>query len=775
MHKKNVMAAFVSAPVLMSAVAPLAAQESSLVLEEIVVTAQRTSESLQDVPVSMLAVSDEALESRNLNDLQQLSLAAPGLQVGQDNSFAMRGVGTLVFGNTVDSSVALAVDDVNYGRPALGGAAFNDIERVEVLYGPQGLLFGKNASAGLLNVITTRPQFDEFSGEVSAELALRDTTPKDATGLLTKATLNAPVGDNAALRFNALYSDQEPVAAMIGGGGSADENAEQYALKAKYLHELSDSLELYVIADVSSEAGIAGIFDRTLRQVGEGSPANEVLAADGITAGDDNLEFAADGDYYRDLDTGGLQASLSYSFDNGFDLFSVTSWRYFDLEQQIDTDYLSIDGLSRNASDTHYDQYSQELRLALPNDNRLNGQVGVFYFYSEVDTYGELAGSSAIPGFVLAGFPFCVGSPDATDALCAATGTANSSFLGSDNQSSLTTESMALFGQFNYELSDSLSLIAGARVTQDDVDIDLTSGTGADGYFVNIGGATGQFSESQSNTNVSWKLGTQFYIAEDVMAYASVSTGYKAPGFNDSAASELTPLAVAEETSTNLEAGIKSTVLGGRVNLNASVFRQEFEDYQVQSFDTGAQTFITQNAAEVTTQGLELNVKALLAENVTLTNATTLLDSTFDDFPGTQCYPGQADCSAEGTFNAAGRTLPLAAEVTSTTQIMVDFDLNDSVSGYVESSWYYRSAINFKVNEAPGTELDAINVIGFSLGLRSTDGWSVSLFCKNCTDEKVPTFIDFYAGDALEGIATYVQAWGFNSVRTLGLNIGYEF
>lgn len=168
---------------------------------DIVVTAQRRSESLQSVPVSVTAITADALSSRNLNDLTQISTAAPSLQIGADNTFSVRGVGTLAFAQTIDSSVAVALDDVNLGRPYLAGSLFNDVERVEVLNGPQGLLFGKNASAGLLNVVTTRPRLGEWGSITDLEFGKRatpGTSNGDAWSVIARETLNIPFGETSA-------------------------------------------------------------------------------------------------------------------------------------------------------------------------------------------------------------------------------------------------------------------------------------------------------------------------------------------------------------------------------------------------------------------------------------------------------------------------------------------------------------------------------------------------------------------------------------------------
>lgn len=742
-------------------------------IEIIEVSAQRRSESIQEVPVSMVAVSENDLKNQNLNNLEQLSIAAPGMQMGQDNSFAMRGVGSLVFSQNIDSSVGIAVDDVNYGRPMLAGNLFLDLEQVEVLYGPQGLLFGKNAAAGLLNIRTAKPYLDGVEGMVELEYNQRPTTPNNGTSLITKGVYNTPITSTSAIRFNALYSTQDPVAEYVAADPSAnarvDEESVQKAFKVKYLNEISDNLSVYAIADYAENTGIAGLYDRSYRELGEGTAYTDVLTADGVTAGEDNLTYVSDGEYYRDLENGGAQISVTYLADSGFEFINVASWKYYDLDQQVDTDYLSIDGLNVNTSMTDYDQYSNEFRVVLPVDDKLNGQFGLFYFKSTVDAYGTLRGSAGVPGF-----PMCFAPVDSCTYK-----NFDLSLLGRDIESEMDTTSYAVFGQFDYQITDALTLIAGARVTRDEVELDLLTGADGDKYIVNLGGVAGEYNpEPAKNTNFTWKLGAKFKLSDKVMTYGSVTTGYKAPGFNDSVASELVPLEIKEETSINYELGIKSILLDGDMTFNATLFRQEFENYQVENFDAAAQTFYVQNAAELTTQGAEISIEYALTDDLTLSNTTSLIDSTFDDFPGAQCYPGQTGCttteSGASVFNAKGKSTPLSADITTNTQLEYFFEIGDALA-FVQGNWYYRDEINFKVNQAPGTQLDAINQFGLTAGLSFDNGWSVSVFCKNCTDERVPTFIDFEPGDYESGVATYIQAWGFNSVRTIGLKTSYEF
>ncbi len=225
---------------------------------DIIVTAQRRAERLQDVPVSVAVVNSEQLRSQGITNLSQLNQAAPSLQVSGENNFTIRGVGTLAFQQTLESSVAIAQDEVNLASSILGGAVgtFYDVAQVEVLSGQQGLLFGKNASAGLLNIITRLPVLGETSGHLKVEGVHRPSSPNNGLGVVGEATINLPVSDNSALRINTVFSSQDPVVKFVGSG-TGDFGLTQFGVRVKYLAEFSDELSLYVIGDYNQEKGVA--------------------------------------------------------------------------------------------------------------------------------------------------------------------------------------------------------------------------------------------------------------------------------------------------------------------------------------------------------------------------------------------------------------------------------------------------------------------------------------------------------------------------------------
>ena len=742
-------------------------------LDTITVTAQRVEQDLQDVPVSLTVVDGGELGERNINELTQLTLAAPTLQVGQDNTFAIRGIGSQIFAETVDPSVALAVDGVSLARNAMAGQPFNDIAAIEVLNGPQGLLFGKNASAGLVNITTQKPILGEFSGFAGAEIVLRDTTPQDSTGRVLKGTANLPVSENSALRVNALYSYQDSIIENVfdNSGVRTDLDQERWGLKAKYLYE-SGPLSLYLIGDYNETSGTGGRFGRTLRSIDPNSDLIAAVGANGITAGPDNLTNDSDGEMFRDEETGGLQGTVEYEFENGLQLINIAAWRFFEGDQNLHNDFHSREDIVANPNFNEIDQFSNELRFVLPSNEAYSGQFGLYYynFSSDITNSLDVAGP---PPFIAVGFPFCVGA-EVTPGPPPNCPVSNDVFLGNDSATSLETESLAAFGQFDFYLTEKFTATLGARVTQDTVSSTVTQGQR--NYFVNIGGPSGTFSEEVENTNFSWKVGGQYDVSEDVMVYASVGQGYKAPGFNtENQNNPAIPFAVEDEISTTIEAGLRSEFWDDRMTLNVSVFNTEFDDYQAQSFNLDAQSFIIQNAATVEARGAEVSLSALLSDDFSVYWDLALLDSTFDEFSQASCTPDAPFCAPGDSFyDASGQATPLAADVTSTLQGLYERSLTPTLDGFIQGSVYYRSEMNFNV-ASPLTQLDSITTLNLSAGLETDGGLRFSVFCKNCGDEKVPTGIAFDPGENNDGLATTNQTWGLDSVRTIGFDISKAF
>lgn len=741
--------------------------------DEIIVTAQRRNERLQDVPVSVTAVTSDSLRTLGVSNLSQLNQAAPSLQVSGENNFTVRGVGTLAFQQTLESSVAIQQDEVNLVNSILGGAVgrFYDVARVEVLSGPQGMLFGKNASAGLLNIVTRRPELGVLGGNAEVEGIIRPTSATSGLGITAQATLNLPVTENSALRINTMFTSQDPVVGFRGSG-DGDFGQKQWGVRAKYLAELNDAVSLYIIGDYNHEQGIATYFDRTYRTLASNAAVNPLNAALGITAGPNNLEIGGNGDFYRDVTRGGLQGTLTYELESGVEISNTSAWKSARREQNFDTDYTNSNGADINYSDTRFSQFTNELRVALPAEDRFTGQIGLFFYRGKTDVEAQLAGNNLFPPFLLPNFPFCVGATvlGAPPAACPAS---NSFFLGQDRDYTLVSKSYAAFGQFTYELVDDLKLIAGARVTHDVLDIDAMQNN--DRYFVTLGGPRRAFTARTDNTNFSYKLGFQYNFARDVMVYSTYSRGYKGPGFAELLPATVTNPVVEPEINRNLEAGLKSTWLDGDVLFNITAFRSKFRNLQVSAFNAAAGANFVQNAASATSQGIELQSIVRPTGGLTLTGSATLLDSTFADFPGAECYTGQTTTGCPTGFNAGGLRTPVSPKLVANGQIKYEWDVNDGLEAFVEGNVTHRSSQWFTINHTPGTRLGAYELFGISVGLVSNDGWRASLFCRNCTDERIPTNLSIDPAESVNGRIGIGQLFGFNSVRQLGVNLGFDF
>lgn len=758
-----------------TAAQPTTAPADSGGLEEIIVTAQRRAENIQSVPVSVTALDGQNLIARGLNDLTQIGLAAPSLQVTNYNNFAVRGIGTLVVSSAVDTSVATALDDVNLGRTYLNAVPFYDLAQVEVLNGPQGLLFGKNASAGLMNITTTVPQLKQFEASFDTEM---DSRPRPDSGTLgglgdvSRVMLNVPVTDDSALRIAGLYSYQQPVTRFVGPTDpGSDFDLEQYGVRVKYLWEApDDNNRLYLIADYNVSNGVAGFLDETFRSVGHGSPEAPLLESIGIQPAPNNFLTSGYAPYFRNLETGGGQGTFSHTFGNGMMLSDIAAWKYYRLNTGNDATWAPADGLGY-VDRQSYDQYTDEIRLTLPEANRFSGQFGLYYFYSTIHETSALQGNDFLPSFVLPTFPFCVGATPTAGGPpnCPVD---NVAFLGYESDSVLHDQSYAAFGQVSYSILDALKMVVGGRETRDRLSIDLGTQTP---YFVPFL-AAGTFNQRYSDSNFSFKAGPQYQVTPDIMAYANYGQGYKGPGFNTSPTTTTASLAVRPETTKGFEVGAKSQFFDRRLTVNGDLFYTKFYDYQAQAFNIPTQSYITANAASLLSKGIELAVVARPIRSLTLNSQTSLLDTRFLNYPGAQCYVGQAipSCAVNGTFNARGLTAPLAPTLTTSFEATYERELSGGVTGFLEGNFYHRSSIYFVPNHVPGAMEGPLNIIGASAGVRAGD-WTLAAFCKNCTNKVYPVNINQDANDANSKVLSYTQQFDFNSVRTVGLKASYRF
>lgn len=479
-------------------------------IEELVVTAQKREERLQDVPVSVAAVGEDQLQRQNITTLSDLSRAVPSLS----SNGAIRGVTTSGAARSSSGAVAIVLDGVDLGHPAVGAAQLSslfDTERVEVLAGPQGMLFGKNASAGVIHVVTKSPDPSGFEAIAHADVG-------EHGYRRMQFTANVPLAANAALRVG-LHNDEDHGIVRNVLTGNIPKGHSR-GVRARLLWEPSENLRINLIADYD-RAAQNGLRDIAFA-IAPTAALQARLAACGIVASLDNRENCADGVSKvpgKDRKYG-FSGQIDYDL-NGFILTSITAYRYrmvgdFDFRGPgLDSDFLSADILSTNLTPERLKIFSQEFRVASPAGEKLEYVLGFYHSDTQQDDQVIQGG-----GLGLVPPPLRIGRVNILD---------------------IYSRSTALFGQATLHVTDQLSLIAGARYTDEslkDVSVQLTNTTTPSvpsyGFIFNPGFVLAPVNAKEKTDNFSWKLGVQYEFSTDLMAYATATRGYKGPAINDS-------------------------------------------------------------------------------------------------------------------------------------------------------------------------------------------------------------------------------------------------
>lgn len=731
--------------------------EASEGIQAVVVTAQKRSENIQKVPVAVTAVSGEELAARNLNDMESLKYVAPSVQFTNANSnrtegFSVRGIGTVSFAEGLEQSVATVVDGVVMGRSGQSLGNFADVERVEILRGPQGMLFGKNASAGLISVVGNQPVLGEYSGSMHASYGTDNDT------MLT-GVANLPVSKDSALRVVGYGSHRDGYIENVHTGEDLNDS-NQYGMKAKYLWKPTNDLSVYAIADWSHTHANCCIW--TTRENVPGTYVDTAQHADGITPGPKNDKVSLDGPVFSRSTGGGAQVELNWS-PGAYTFTSITAYRQWRQEDGLDSDQTPQDYLDENIGTQRQKQFSQEVRLTSPAGRFIDYVAGLYYWHQQIDGMSYQSGDSG----ALTGVP---------------TGT-NADVTMLDT---MKTDSYAAFGQGTVHLNDELRLSAGARVTRDvlSFDYDRTS----HGSFTVLGipfvdTSPYAFSANTSNTNLSWKFGAQYDVTRDIMSYATVSRGYKGPGIGGVLYIEPgeDPL-VKPEIPTSYEIGLKSLLLDHRLMFNVALFDTTFKGYQTQVIDAstllgGGVSAKVINASSLKTRGVEVDTMARPLEGLTLTGGVSYVDAYFGD-GCTSCGGGVGD-------DTSGMRLPGASRWTYSVSGTYEQSVFDALTGFVSLNWYWRSGVQFGTSKDPvaaaKTYQSAYGLLGGSIGIGSDDGdWRVSLFAKNILDKRFSALI---LGTPVPSVIppTYHSGSGYSqfltsdAYRTVGVTADLSF
>ncbi|WP_282348182.1 TonB-dependent receptor [Pseudomonas sp. PS01301] len=669
--------------------------EESVSLQAVTVTATRRAESLQKVPVAVSVVDGEQLERDNRNGVASIVQQVPSLNFrtgasNKDTSLFIRGVGTISTSPGVEPTVATVIDGVVYGRPGQATLDLLDLERIEVLRGPQGTLFGKNASAGVLNIVTKAPT-------------------QETHGYIDQSYYS---GNESRTRFGiggSLIPDtlKGSLTTLFGGyDGNVDNRANGHevngynrkGVRGKLEFTPNDDLTLTLAADYmqSHDDAPNGVVSKALTPAFAGALAP-------VSASGHSRDIASDYRSHVEDINKGLSAQLDWNLGD-YTLTSITAWRGWDNTQWQDGDRLatitSAFPGTEDKGDLSYDQYSQEVRLASPKGEFVEYVGGLFYMHGKDDeTYRRT--------------------------LVTPTG----SQRGVADYTT-TSDSYSAFGETTLNFTSRLRGIAGLRWTHDDLEYDhrrvSTSATTVSGIQPGT-----RSSGSVDEDGWSGRLGVQYDLSEDVMAYVTYSRGYKGPAYN--VFFNMQPRdtdALKPETSNTWEAGIKASAWDNRLTTNVAVFHSEYDNYQANFFDTVANQVVTRliNAGSVSTEGVELDYALQATQNLKLSGALAYTRARIDQF---SCPAGAA-----ASCNVDGKTLPYSPDWKSYVRADYSIPLANGLDVELGTDYSWQSEVQYDISQNPDTKQGAYGIWNASIALADyTNGWRVALLGKNLADK----------------------------------------
>jgi len=745
------------------------AAERSASLEEVIVTAQKKPEAYTDVPVAVSTVSGEVLDLAKAQQFQDLVQVSPSVTFSQSGDgrgvgVNIRGMGTTAFQTGVEPTVSTVVDGVTMGRTAQFLSDLADVEKVEVLRGPQGTLFGKNASAGVINVVTKRPS-TEFEGSVKV-----NATDDDAYGV--QAQISGPLSDAVRGRLAVYNREYDGFVENLYTGQMLNGDHTK-GVRGKLEFDLTESANLLLIADYSTQdrdCCVSPFSELT------GPTGNRFWEFDyqGITIDQDNTKVLQNTPTYSNTETSGISAELNIEFDK-FLLTSITAYRGFDLETQQDSDLLPYDGAAygrfiitsngaTNGGNQSQEQKSQEFRITTTGWENVDVTAGLFFWNQTVDRYFERE-------------VYACNAPDPADLSLspdpALTPCTDVNYGFGYQNSSVETDNWALFGQANWHFTDTLTATLGWRYTEDDIKFDFARTTLDPGPAVPPS-FTG--SNSTSEENVSGKVSVQWDATDEIMLFASYAEGYKSPAFDvifATTADRINP--VPPETSEAWEAGMKAELFDRRLRLGITGFHTKFNDLQGQGavVNGNVTTFILTSAGSAITQGLEVDFTAKPTPNLLLNGGFAWIDATFDEFPDSQCYPGQT--AALGCINGlqdlSGKDIPNSPDFKFSLQARYDIELEGPVDMYFNLGYRWQDDSEGSQDQNPRLVRQSYDVVDLVVGLDADNGkWGAQLFAKNLLDNHYEDLRGYFAST---GGVTHFLARDWE--RYIGAEFTYRF
>jgi iron complex outermembrane receptor protein len=724
-----------SAQVVAPAQAENASQQSESNLEDIVVTAQKRSENLQDVPVAVTALAGSLLANVQIDASENLPRLTPGLSVNRNANFVglfLRGVGTLYANPGLESSVAMYLDDTYMPRTATAAFSFNDIERIEVLKGPQGTLYGRNAAAGAVKIVTRDPKIGEWEGSASLAYGRFNRTAADAL-------VNIPLGDKVAARMSVIYDANDGYVKTSEPTLPRLQDRSLVHVTGKLLFEASDNLKIKLSGDYGDKNDHEGqAFTNLENSCADGQTAL-CLGGSGTSGFYDNAQDyprrGAKGDRLHTVNGG---TALRADLDLGpATLSSISAYRYYKFTGGADLDGSNIPFLHALTDGEQTKSYSQEFQLVSGSSGPLKYVLGFYYFKEK-----------SLSRFTLSGL--------AINAQLGIASPLNGGTVYDDPylnaRAAFDIESWAPYAQATYDISDKFAITAGLRYTSEkktQLYHDLLAG---------LPGLGTSLVASEPEAKVKFnkltpKIVVDFKPVDDVLIYAGFSRGFKSGGINSPSiavpADRVTP-----EVLDSYEIGWKTEF--GDVRFNGAAFYYDYSNLQVTQTSLRCGASCVVNAANAEVKGVEADLTWAASRSLEIGFGGSYLDTKFKEYSGDSYVlsSGTTACStALGTAGTAddaaclgftvvsnvdhsGRRMPQAPKFSGYGRATYTLELASSATVVFNALYSYTGRIFYGPDASYGTE-SARNLVSGSITYTTPDEkFSLSVFADNLLNEK---------------------------------------
>lgn len=676
------------------------------VLEEIIVTAQKRSESVQDVPISMEVVSGDKLKRYDIRDFESLQNYIPNLLVQPSpgsHAIYIRGFGSQAANFATEQSVSMYVDGIYSGKARQFMAPFFDVERIEVLRGPQGALLGKNTAAGAISIVTASPT-DEF------EASLTGSYNFDREGSDIEGYVSGPFSEKLSGRLAFKMTNQDGyIDNRSSAPGAVDSpDLDNTLVRGSLNFAPTDGVNVLAKVEYADFETMGNAQVRV-------DPFVNAKLDDWKTAGP--ALGTPEGDTQE-----GLNVSIAGEFSlNEHTLEVIAGYSEFDNER-ITGGGAGDPENWQSGFEEDFDQLSLEMRLLSPVGGSFEYVAGLYYDQADWHHFN----SSKYLEFL--GLPFFTGA------------------VHQDFDQNSTTWSAFYAG--TWYLTDRWRLKASARYTRNEKDGDLA-------FIVDAGFPLGPpfaLSDDISETDFDPSVAVQFDVTPDTMLYVSFSQGSKSGGFVAARTATAGHFTFDEERARNYEIGVKSTLFDDRLILNATYYYLEFTDLQVSTYDPTIPGFVSGNAAEATSSGIETQAIWQISSAFRLSASVAYLDAEYDDFPGAQCptvVQGTPACdAATNTTNLGGQTITGASDWTGNIELSVEQPIGNRLVLGASVLGYYRSDFTTSTDWDPvyGVQ-DSYDKWDARVSVRSESGsWEIALIGKNLTDELTQNFSYLWPG-----------------------------